>query len=476
VANKHNNISGRSTDREQKKFYPYTTENFKDATTKGDLTVIGTLFAEINSLQLGEILSIGATAQEAIITDLVTDIQAYLARSRIIDRKSEPAKYVDRYFPFLKTDPEGQPQPDDSEIFNSTPFIDNITGEEKHYFMIALPSFNSTITDTWYLRSPTPGVKNLYVKTYIGVITDPNAIGLYWKSNTTKDIKEKLNLVTSAGGLGVDIEVQLGKSFKETQDDVFSHYVVCDNAFTIYGATLGFIPPPFTQELLYITGDGALWRERQLSSILTGSVPPHGVVDGEEGDNYVFQDGRNTTQYIYKNNIAGNDSWYRFTSSVVRSGFVTDIEQSINLNGGQAFGMSVLIPETDLGSTIVGIKTNNMPNGETCDLYIAYISPDFTTVIQEEVVTVTDSDIGRFTFDYSSLLESYVNQVMNVVIVANNYSSGGVLSIYKLKQKGVSNDEIVFRKDNVNGLPSAEDWTTNRVTTNDAVWWASYRK
>ena len=256
---------------------PFTNSDFINAFFKGDVHIAGELFAQGFSILFERALALGGVGIYAVITNLVDGIQSFIVTAKVQSGLSQNPDYVDRYKTFIKSDPLGQGQPDDSETFTTTQFTDSITGEVKYYFRMALPSISQVATDNWYLRSLT-GFVNTYIKVYNGYELDVNATeNLYWKTNTEKQIKEKTGLVNNVGGAGIDIEFKLGDSHIEKQGDIFTYFVISDNEFTIQGATFPFTPPD-SDKIVYVVADGAQWRERPVD------VSARGLADEEARD------------------------------------------------------------------------------------------------------------------------------------------------------------------------------------------------
>lgn len=270
-------------------FLPYTSPNFIDAFFKGDLNVDGEIFAQSNSVILSNTVSLGASNELPIIEDFLTNKQSYFVLNTITDGKSGGPQYVDAFDPFTKDDPFGQQQPVDTDTFNSIPFVDNLTGEEAYYVQVIVPSLFNGITYTWYLRSLT-GFTNSYIKAYNGIVTDPTQEGENWKSNTTKEVKEKTNLVNDIGGAGIDITYPLGKSYFQKAGDNLSFYLIADNNFTIQGRT--FPPfPPYSNESPYIVVDGTIWKS---SIVLNENLSvPRLIDDTSSGDDLVIKQEEN---------------------------------------------------------------------------------------------------------------------------------------------------------------------------------------
>ena len=259
-----------------------------DLRVGGDVYASGEFFAQQNSTIYANNIKVGVTGDKLVITDQATNKQALIAKNEVDSGSSTGTKDIFRYSPFdLNTIPEGQPNPDDSLTFNSTPFVEELTGENKYYFQVTLQSTSTLVTDTWYLRSFT-GVTNAYLYVYkgavnFGVISQKDK---YWTTNTDKDIENKTNLVTDVGGAGNDITFPLGNTFFETVGDVYTYVVVADNNFTAQGQTYTGVDVP------YIKGDGAKWGVVNTSSklIINGNLSPNEF-------NNILQFNNNNTEY-----------------------------------------------------------------------------------------------------------------------------------------------------------------------------------
>jgi hypothetical protein len=231
------------------------------------------------------------------------------------------------------------------------------------------------------------------------------------------------------------------------------------------------------QECPYLDSDVHLLTIKEVvTTQIVGTVSPHGVVNGVEGDVYLFKSGRDSTKYLFKNTIAGNDSWYRYTNPIILSGKPSDIEQSMNMNSGESFVVLEIVPETDIETFVLVMDNNSMPVGQTCDFYVTIFNQDGDTVLKEELLVIDSTVIDSFEVDFSSLFESYANEGVLVAITANNYSGQGVISLKKIKAKQVNQDTIIFKKSGVNGVPSSSDFTTGRITTNDVLFWTGFRR
>jgi hypothetical protein len=239
---------------------PYTVTDTIDANFKGDVYASGDFFAQANSIVFENQLSLGASGTSPFFSNLDTGSIAFISGSKVENSVSLPPSYLDRFNPFTKNDPNGQPQPDDSLTFNATPFVETLSGENKYYYAVTLTSTGTFVTDIWYIRSLT-GITNSYLKAYKGVETDPNSTSTFWKTNTDKQIKEKTGLVSDIGGAGIDITYLLGNSFIESTGDQFTYIFIADNNFTVQGQNFGV-----GVDIPYIKGDGSEWRESTVSS------------------------------------------------------------------------------------------------------------------------------------------------------------------------------------------------------------------
>lgn len=230
--------------------------------TGDDIVSDGEVFLESDSLVISSTISLGGSSELPIITNMINGKQSYFALNTITDGASDGVKYVDAFDPFTKTDPQGQQQPDDSETFNSTPFVDDLTGKNKFFLRETISSIADLITYNWYVRSLT-GFTNAYIKAWVSEVSDPNEPNPNWKSNTNKDIKNETNLLTNVGGAGVDILFKLGESYFQKAGDTLTFIIIADNNFTMQGATF-IAPPPFSTEIPYILADGTNWKETNL--------------------------------------------------------------------------------------------------------------------------------------------------------------------------------------------------------------------
>ncbi len=416
----------------------------------------------------------------------LTDGLSYIPEVRIIGKTSDGLCYVDPYKEFSKTDPEGQVQPIIDRTLGSTPFVDSITGVTKYYNFVTIPSaIGDIISYNWFLRSST-GFTNGYIRSFKGFASDPNDNTFLWSTATPNDIKRNTgqpsgggnNLINKDADIINDIQVPLGEAFHQIDGETLTFLLVCENDYIVEAGEIEF--PPLSGNFFdypYILADGTKWKWSRVPAQLEGIVTPHGVVDGKDGDYYMYKDGRNTTKYIFKNNVDGNNSWYRESNPIIQSGDPSDIEQSINMNEGEAFVVLDIIPETDVGTFVLSVDNNSMPNGGTCDLWVTIFNRDGDTVLKEETIVITDTiEDEPIEIDFSSLFESFIGQGVMICVVCNNYSSGGVVTFKKIRSKGVNQDNIIFKKSNVFNAPSTYDFTTGRQTTNDVIFWTGYRK
>lgn len=227
-----------------------------------DVTVSGELFTQGNTVIISDTIGIGGSNELLILENILNGHQSYFATNTITDGVSNGAMIVDAFDPFEKTDPQGQQQPDDSETFSSTLFVDIDTGEDKYYLGEIISSLSDLITYEWFIRSLT-GITNCYIKAWIGEVTDPNTEKPNWKTNTTKEIINKENLVTNVGGAGIDIPFLLGKSYFQKAGDTLSFIIIADNPFTLQGATFA-ATAPFSTEIPYILARGTNWKLTEL--------------------------------------------------------------------------------------------------------------------------------------------------------------------------------------------------------------------
>ena len=205
---------------------PYTVDTGTDtARFKGDVYASGDFLAQQNSTVYANNIKLGVTGDKLAITNIYTGNQSLIAKNEISAGVSTGTKDIFRYSPFTKTDPNGQPQPDDSLTFSSTSFVEDLTGETKYFYQVNLTSTSTLVTDNWYVRCLT-GLTNSYVYVYKGGINfntlTSNQKSKFWASNTDKDIINKNNLVTNVGGAGVDITYPLGNTFFEEVGDVYT--------------------------------------------------------------------------------------------------------------------------------------------------------------------------------------------------------------------------------------------------------------
>ena len=260
-----------------------------DIRAQGDVYADGEYFAQQNSTIYANNIKVGVTGDKLVITDVETEKQSLIARNEIDSGASTGTKDIFRYAPFTKSDPLGQLQPDDSLTFNSTSFVEDLTGDTKYYYQVTLPASNKLVTDIWYFRSLT-GLDNSYIYVYKGAVDFSTLTGQQdtkcWASNTPKEIRTKTNLVNDAGGSGVDIEYKLGNTFFEKPGDIFTYVFVCDNNFTTQGQTYTGVDVP------YIKGDGAKWGVVNTSSkvIINGNLSPNEF-------NGTLQINNNSTEY-----------------------------------------------------------------------------------------------------------------------------------------------------------------------------------
>ena len=251
---------------------PYTVDSgTEDARFKGDVFADGEFFAQQDSTVYANNIRVGTTGNKLVITDQETGLQSLVARNEIDQRVSTGTKDVFRYAAFVKTDPLGALQPDDSLTFTSSSFVEDLTGETKYYYQVTLPASDQIVTDTWYFRSLS-GLVNSYIYVYKGAVDFSTLTGQQntkcWASNTSKEIRTKTNLVSHSGGAGIDIEYKLGNTFFEQPGDLFTYVFVCDNNFSTQGQTLGGFDIP------YIVGDGSRWGVVNTSSeaIVNGNL------------------------------------------------------------------------------------------------------------------------------------------------------------------------------------------------------------
>lgn len=244
---------------------PYTVngDNNEDGTTKGDWTIFGELLVQGNSVIISNTLGIGGSNELLFIENMLNGNLSYIASSEVINGISGDPRIPELFDPFVKTDPQGQQQTDDSETFSSTPFVETETGITKHFLSEVFFSQIDLITFRWYIRSLS-GLKNAYIKAWIGTVTDPNTLEPNWKSNTDKEISNKTNLVTNIGGAGIDIPFKLGKSYSQKAGDTLSFIIYADDPFSLQGATF-VAPPPFSTQIPYITADGTNWKYTELA-------------------------------------------------------------------------------------------------------------------------------------------------------------------------------------------------------------------
>ena len=266
---------------------PYTVDpGTDDARFKGDVYASGEFFAQQNSTNYANNIKVGVTGDKLVITDQDNGKQSLIAKNEITAGESNGMVDTVRYDPFTKNDPLGQPQPDDSLTFNSSPFVEDLTGETKYYYQITLQSTSTIVTDVWYVKCPT-GLTNSYIYIYKGAVDFSTLTGQqdtkYWTTNSEKDIKSKTNLVT---GSGTDITYPLGNTFFEKEGEIFTYVVVADNNYTTKGQTISGIDVP------YITGDGSRWGQINTSSklIVNGNLTPNEF-------NSTLQLSNNATEY-----------------------------------------------------------------------------------------------------------------------------------------------------------------------------------
>jgi hypothetical protein len=429
-----------------------------------------------NSILIGPTLKQSDIGGQSVNLNLKNKTRNYSVRAAIDESigngETTGVFYRRRYDSFY--DDPAQPLFD-----KSIPSVLNVTTGRYEHVQTQV-EIGDLITESWKIR-PTTDMVNVQIEAYINYGT-PDEF-LFWMRSSPQAIKDGLGFAHTYGGVPVDVEVKLAPEgsnpldgdYLQEDGETVTFVVSGDNNFVMLGSEFEIAPAVFA-DYAYILGTGVKWEPIKVPTEFEGNVPPHGVVDGVEGDYYLYKDGRSTTKYIYKNTVPGNDSWYRFTNPIIESGGVSDIEQSLNMNEGQFYGVLSLIPETDIGNFLVSINTNGLNIGTTCDLYVMFLSNDFLTVLHEEVIQITDATpIRSLVINYASLYESYQDQAIKVIIGCNNYSGGGVLSLKKHRQKGVNDDTISFRKDGVLGAPSLEDWTVGRVTVNETLFWIGYR-
>ena len=149
---------------------PYTVDDgTDDARFKGDVYASGDFLAQQNSTVYANNIKLGVTGDKLAITNISTGNQSLIAKNEISAGVSTGTKDIFRYSPFTKTDPNGQPQPDDSLTFSSTSFVEDLTGETKYFYQVTLTSTSTLVTDNWYVRCLT-GLTNSYVYVYKGGI------------------------------------------------------------------------------------------------------------------------------------------------------------------------------------------------------------------------------------------------------------------------------------------------------------------
>ena len=219
---------------------PYTVDGDNvsfpgDVSAAGDFIAGGEYLAQGSSIVFDNNISLGATGETPVFTFTESGQTSFVVNAKVENGETISPTYPQRYNPFTKDDPLGQPQPDDSETIPSVQFVDPIDGKTKYYILVTIPSSVQTITDQWFVRSIT-GVTNAYIKAYKGAVVDPLTANPYWKTNTDSEIIKGVNLLTSAGGSGVDIPFPLGKNgFVESPGDTFTYVFVSENNFSSQG-------------------------------------------------------------------------------------------------------------------------------------------------------------------------------------------------------------------------------------------------
>lgn len=449
---KFNGLGGRKLWRKIYNWLPFTTINNIDAFFKGNISVAGEILAQGLSIMFERALSIGGIGRHTVITDLVASIQHFLGLSKVIDGLSQESEYVDWFAKFTKDDiPLGQPQPNDSETFNSIQFEDKLTGSIKYYFAVTLPSGTQVVTKTWYFRSPT-GLTNAFIRVMNGFQSDPNSEDLYWKSNTDKQIKEKTDLVTANPGAGVDITFPLGEHFIEEPGDVFTYFFIADNNFTTQGATIDLLPivgPPFgITEIPYIKGDGSEWRYTKIIDETTNSfiqtldtgIISGGIITINGGDNTLFNVSEGTGRIVNMtdpvNPTFKDISWDAFIgesvpniSGDIVTSLLIDINGDLQKNGNVVATPQVRRLNITLGSVthpelvISEVLSNPDPVYQTLHAFIDYANA-LGGIINGSAVRLTNPDktfsqeLGKFTLPYVN----YANDINNPSTILNSAS------------------------------------------------------
>lgn len=225
-----------------------------DLQVQGDIFVDGLVFAQSNSVKIGDALTLSALGQVPIYTDETNNVVSNTVVSRVINSESVEPIFLDRFNSFTKNDPIGQPQTGFSQSFASTPFIDEATGLEKEFFGVTLVSTGNLITNTWFMRTDT-GFVNGHFKVFQGAVTDPNSSPVYLQSSTLDEIKKGEGY--NVPGFSGETELSLGPNgFLEISGGTYTYFLVCDEPFNLRGEDFGggFLVP-------YITGNGSEFRE-----------------------------------------------------------------------------------------------------------------------------------------------------------------------------------------------------------------------
>ena len=408
---------------------PYTVDDgTDDARFKGDVYASGDFLAQQNSTVYANNIKLGVTGDKLAITNIYTGNQSLIAKNEISAGVSTGTKDIFRYSPFTKTDPNGQPQPDDSLTFSSTSFVEDLTGETKYFYQVTLTSTSTLVTDTWYVRCLT-GLTNSYVYIYKGGINfntlTSNQKSQFWASNTDKDIINKNNLVTNVGGAGVDITYPLGNTFFEEVGDVYTYVFVADNDFTTQGQNYGIDIP-------YIKGDGSSWGVVNTSS--------KAIFNGNESTNDfngVLQVNNNSTEYY------GCDI-------VLDAGIYSKIEipyRSRNSTSDPAYLYGIILDQDD--NTISYKRLYVGQNSDTEGVFTIQFDSD----ILIETSSVYKMVIGRRGWNSNTkrveIFHKDVNSSSGSVWVANKNNSNSALDTDDTS--GV--DWSTINKQNYNRIP-----------------------
>tara|TARA_R100001198_G_scaffold18867_1_gene9259 strand:+ start:237 stop:1793 length:1557 start_codon:yes stop_codon:yes gene_type:complete len=237
------------------------------------------------SVFLGGGKTLGSTNELLVSTNVKSGEFSYLPEVSVdpLTKLTGDLLYVNAYDSFDKNSPQGQAQPSQTTTIQSQSFIEDVTGIQKHYTSVVIPSaLGNVITYNWYLRSST-GFSNGYIKAYKEINTDPNSTDDVWSTATINDIKTftgepatpENKLINESASVNADIQIPLLKDgFFQKNGETLTFQLICDNAFELEAGLLPdgqggtFVYP-------YIVVDGVNWEYSSASSkIIENNTPP----------------------------------------------------------------------------------------------------------------------------------------------------------------------------------------------------------